>query len=147
MVLGSPLSVSRCVYCCGSYFVSISGSQLAGLSSVVWASCVLLFFFESAGWSIGGYSAAAAAALYPGLRGVLLDASFATILPMARVAMPPVFGMHCTTSDDGCLTHRFSMPILLHPISLSLVQAHKLSFFTFGWHWELITQSLWSKTY
>jgi hypothetical protein len=44
------------------------------------------------GWSIGGYSAACAAALHPAIRGLVIDASFASIEPLARSAMPPLFG-------------------------------------------------------
>lgn len=41
-------------------------------------------------WSIGGFPAAWAASQYPEVRGVILDASFDDILPLARSKMMPV---------------------------------------------------------
>ncbi|KAI6651641.1 E3 ubiquitin-protein ligase HUWE1-like [Oopsacas minuta] len=40
------------------------------------------------GWSIGGYSAAYAAACFPKLKGIILDASFDDIVPLAECKMP-----------------------------------------------------------
>lgn len=40
------------------------------------------------GWSIGGFPATWACANYPGIRGLILDASFDHVLPLAFGAMP-----------------------------------------------------------
>lgn len=42
------------------------------------------------GWSIGGYPASWLAANYPKIRGVLLDATFDDVLPLAQARMPKV---------------------------------------------------------
>ena len=41
-------------------------------------------------WSIGGFPAAWAASAYPELKGIILDASFDDILPLARARMMPL---------------------------------------------------------
>ncbi|UYV62829.1 ABHD16A [Cordylochernes scorpioides] len=41
-------------------------------------------------WSIGGYSATWAALNYPDISGLVLDATFDDILPLAKSRMPPV---------------------------------------------------------
>jgi pimeloyl-ACP methyl ester carboxylesterase len=40
------------------------------------------------GWSIGGYPATWATANYPNIRGIILDASFDHVLPLAKATMP-----------------------------------------------------------
>ena len=44
-------------------------------------------------WSIGGFPAAWAVSQYPELKGVIIDASFYDVLPLARARMLPVLGM------------------------------------------------------
>lgn len=46
-------------------------------------------------WSIGGFPAAWAASAYPELKGVILDASFDDILPLARARMMPLLCKFC----------------------------------------------------
>lgn len=49
-----------------------------------------IFIFS---WSIGCYSASRAAAHYPNLGGVILDAPFDHVLPLAEVRMPTMLSM------------------------------------------------------
>ena len=41
------------------------------------------------GWSIGGFPSTWAAMQYPDVKGVILDASFDDVLPLAEAKMPP----------------------------------------------------------
>lgn len=41
------------------------------------------------GWSIGGFPSSWAAMQYPDIKGIVLDASFDDILPLAEAKMPP----------------------------------------------------------
>ena len=42
------------------------------------------------GWSIGGFPASWAAMEYPDIKGIILDASFDDVLPLAEAKMPPL---------------------------------------------------------
>lgn len=42
------------------------------------------------GWSIGGFPACWAAANYPNIRGLIVDASFDDLIPLAKGRMPAV---------------------------------------------------------
>jgi pimeloyl-ACP methyl ester carboxylesterase len=50
------------------------------------------------GWSIGGYPATWAAANYPNVRGIILDASFDHVLPLATATMPGFANQIVTTA-------------------------------------------------
>ncbi|KAG7173269.1 phosphatidylserine lipase ABHD16A-like [Homarus americanus] len=50
------------------------------------------------GWSIGGYSSTWAAMNYPQIRGLVLDATFDDILPLALPRMPACMGSIVTTA-------------------------------------------------
>src|SRR5699024_9926434 len=56
------------------------------------------------GWSIGGFPVAWAASHYPELRGVILDATFDDVLPLARSRIPiPLLCKCCFDCDFGQL--------------------------------------------
>lgn len=44
------------------------------------------------GWSIGGFPATWVAANYPNIGGLVLDATFDDLLPLALIRMPPFIG-------------------------------------------------------
>ncbi|OQV11421.1 Protein ABHD16A [Hypsibius exemplaris] len=71
-------------------------------------------------WSIGGFPAAWLAATYPSLRGVLLDATFDDLLPLALARMPkPLGGLvtrvvrHYLNLNVAELLCRYDGPVLL----------------------------------
>ncbi|KIH44897.1 hypothetical protein ANCDUO_25070, partial [Ancylostoma duodenale] len=74
--------------------VPFPNNTLAAADAVMqYAQTVLGFREEDIvlfGWSIGGYPASWLAANYPKVRGVVLDATFDDVLPLAQARMPRV---------------------------------------------------------
>ncbi|XP_028410971.1 protein ABHD16A-like [Dendronephthya gigantea] len=72
-------------------------------------------------WSIGGYSATWAAMMYPDIRGLILDATFDTITPLAVERMPEImssFTEEVVNDYFPLFNHehltRYSGPVLLY---------------------------------
>lgn len=52
------------------------------------------------GWSIGGFSSSWAAMQYPDIGGVILDASFDDVMPLAEAKMPPAISEYFNGFDN-----------------------------------------------
>ena len=77
------------------------------------------------GWSIGGYSASYAAASFPKIKGLILDASFDDIVPLADAKMPALLSFSVVEVLNNHFNLKPSVFLCQYPGPVTLIRRTK----------------------